>query len=93
MRWSATILYRHLAKIGCRFHRHSVACVSSLHACRSSASRLGDRTGRQRQRRTEVEEFNKEFGRKIVWVPWQRPGFELALLIEQSRHRNAGAKA
>src|SRR5512140_1303425 len=32
--------------------------------------------------RRKLEEFNKEFGRKIVWVPWQRPGFELALLIE-----------
>ena len=30
----------------------------------------------------KLEQFNKEFGRKIVWVPWQRPGFELALLIE-----------
>jgi rhamnose utilization protein RhaD (predicted bifunctional aldolase and dehydrogenase)/NAD(P)-dependent dehydrogenase (short-subunit alcohol dehydrogenase family) len=28
--------------------------------------------------------FNKEFDRKIVWVPWQRPGFELALLIENA---------
>ena len=27
----------------------------------------------------KLEQFNKEFGRKIVWVPWQRPGFELAL--------------
>src|SRR5580700_4759327 len=29
-----------------------------------------------------MEEFNKEFGRKIVWLPWQRPGFELALMLE-----------
>src|SRR5499427_10755825 len=29
----------------------------------------------------KLEEFNKEFGRKIVWVPWQRPGFELALML------------
>jgi rhamnose utilization protein RhaD (predicted bifunctional aldolase and dehydrogenase) len=27
----------------------------------------------------KLEEFNREFDRKIVWVPWQRPGFELAL--------------
>ena len=32
----------------------------------------------------KLDEFNKEFGRKIVWVPWQRPGFELALLIERA---------
>src|SRR5437016_3405558 len=29
----------------------------------------------------KLEEFNKEFDRRIVWLPWQRPGFELALLI------------
>jgi rhamnose utilization protein RhaD (predicted bifunctional aldolase and dehydrogenase) len=23
----------------------------------------------------KLNEFNKEFDRKIVWVPWQRPGF------------------
>ncbi len=32
----------------------------------------------------KLEQFNREFGRKIVWVPWQRPGFELALLIERA---------
>jgi rhamnose utilization protein RhaD (predicted bifunctional aldolase and dehydrogenase)/NAD(P)-dependent dehydrogenase (short-subunit alcohol dehydrogenase family) len=32
----------------------------------------------------KLDEFNKEFGRKIVWVPWQRPGFELGLLIERA---------
>ncbi|MGC1647458.1 MAG: bifunctional rhamnulose-1-phosphate aldolase/short-chain dehydrogenase [Candidatus Sulfotelmatobacter sp.] len=31
----------------------------------------------------KLDEFNKEFDRKIVWVPWQRPGFELALMIER----------
>ncbi|HET9308602.1 MAG TPA: bifunctional rhamnulose-1-phosphate aldolase/short-chain dehydrogenase [Candidatus Sulfotelmatobacter sp.] len=40
----------------------------------------------------KLEEFNKEFGRKIVWVPWQRPGFELALLIEQAVKDNPGAE-
>ena len=38
----------------------------------------------------KLEEFNKEFGRKIVWVPWQRPGFELALLIERAIRENPG---
>jgi len=38
-----------------------------------------------------LAEFNKEFGRKIVWVPWQRPGFELALLIEKAVRDNPGA--
>ncbi|HLZ41939.1 MAG TPA: bifunctional rhamnulose-1-phosphate aldolase/short-chain dehydrogenase [Candidatus Sulfotelmatobacter sp.] len=32
----------------------------------------------------KLDEFNKEFSRTIVWLPWQRPGFELAMLIEQA---------
>src|SRR5215475_4353005 len=40
----------------------------------------------------KLEPFNKEFGRKIVWVPWQRPGFELALLIERAVKENPGAE-
>jgi len=40
----------------------------------------------------KLDEFNKEFGRKIVWVPWQRPGFELALLIERAVKDNPGAE-
>jgi len=42
--------------------------------------------------RRKLEQFNKEFGRKIVWVPWQRPGFELALLIERAVKDNPGAE-
>jgi rhamnose utilization protein RhaD (predicted bifunctional aldolase and dehydrogenase)/NAD(P)-dependent dehydrogenase (short-subunit alcohol dehydrogenase family) len=38
----------------------------------------------------KLEEFNREFHRKIVWVPWQRPGFELALMIERAVKDNAG---
>jgi rhamnose utilization protein RhaD (predicted bifunctional aldolase and dehydrogenase)/NAD(P)-dependent dehydrogenase (short-subunit alcohol dehydrogenase family) len=40
----------------------------------------------------KLEQFNKEFGRKIVWVPWQRPGFELALLIERAVTDNPDAE-
>jgi rhamnose utilization protein RhaD (predicted bifunctional aldolase and dehydrogenase)/NAD(P)-dependent dehydrogenase (short-subunit alcohol dehydrogenase family) len=40
----------------------------------------------------KLEQFNKEFDHKIVWVPWQRPGFELALLIERAVKDNAGAE-
>ncbi len=38
----------------------------------------------------KMEEFNRKFGRQIVWVPWQRPGFELALLIEKAVQDNPG---
>src|SRR5271168_2590348 len=40
----------------------------------------------------KLEEFNREFGRKIVWVPWQRPGFELALMIEKAVKDHPGAE-
>jgi rhamnose utilization protein RhaD (predicted bifunctional aldolase and dehydrogenase)/NAD(P)-dependent dehydrogenase (short-subunit alcohol dehydrogenase family) len=38
----------------------------------------------------KLEQFNKEFSRKIVWLPWQRPGFELALMLERAVQENAG---
>src|SRR5437588_8579947 len=40
----------------------------------------------------KLEQFNKEFDRKIVWIPWQRPGFELALLIEKAVKDNLGVE-
>jgi rhamnose utilization protein RhaD (predicted bifunctional aldolase and dehydrogenase)/NAD(P)-dependent dehydrogenase (short-subunit alcohol dehydrogenase family) len=40
----------------------------------------------------KLEEFNQQFDRKIVWLPWQRPGFELALMIEQAVKDNPGAE-
>ena len=30
----------------------------------------------------KLDEFNRKFDRRIIWIPWQRPGFELALMIE-----------
>jgi rhamnose utilization protein RhaD (predicted bifunctional aldolase and dehydrogenase)/NAD(P)-dependent dehydrogenase (short-subunit alcohol dehydrogenase family) len=38
----------------------------------------------------KLEEFNQEYGRGVVWVPWQRPGFELALMIEKAVRENPG---
>ncbi len=32
----------------------------------------------------KLDEFNKKYGRKIVWLAWQRPGFELALQLEKA---------
>lgn len=40
----------------------------------------------------KLEQFNREFGRKIVWLPWQRPGFELALMIERAVKENPGSE-
>ena len=32
----------------------------------------------------KLEEFNRQYGRNIAWVPWQRPGFELALMLRRA---------
>jgi rhamnose utilization protein RhaD (predicted bifunctional aldolase and dehydrogenase)/NAD(P)-dependent dehydrogenase (short-subunit alcohol dehydrogenase family) len=34
--------------------------------------------------REKLDEFNARYGRRIVWVPWQRPGFELALMLRKA---------
>lgn len=40
----------------------------------------------------KLEQFNREFDRKIVWLPWQRPGFELALMIERAVKEHPGSE-
>ena len=39
----------------------------------------------------KMHEFNAEFNRNIVWLPWQRPGFELALMLENAVKENPKA--
>jgi rhamnose utilization protein RhaD (predicted bifunctional aldolase and dehydrogenase)/NAD(P)-dependent dehydrogenase (short-subunit alcohol dehydrogenase family) len=34
--------------------------------------------------RARLDEFNARYDRRIVWVPWQRPGFELALMLRRA---------
>ncbi len=31
----------------------------------------------------KMDEFNKEFGHKLAWLPWQRPGFELGMMLRR----------
>ena len=38
----------------------------------------------------KMEEFNKEFGHTLVWIPWQRPGFELAMMLKRAVEENSG---
>jgi rhamnose utilization protein RhaD (predicted bifunctional aldolase and dehydrogenase)/NAD(P)-dependent dehydrogenase (short-subunit alcohol dehydrogenase family) len=38
----------------------------------------------------KMEEFNKEFGHKLVWLPWQRPGFELGIMMRRVVEANPG---
>src|SRR5262245_35318875 len=39
---------------------------------------------------TKLAEFNARYERRIVWVPWQRPGFELALMLRNAVRDHAG---
>ncbi|HTX42939.1 MAG TPA: bifunctional rhamnulose-1-phosphate aldolase/short-chain dehydrogenase [Acidobacteriaceae bacterium] len=34
--------------------------------------------------REKMEEFNREFGHRLVWIPWFRPGFELAMMLRRA---------
>jgi len=38
----------------------------------------------------KMEEFNREFGHSLVWLPWQRPGFDLALTMRRAVKQNPG---
>ena len=38
----------------------------------------------------KMREFNAAFGHKLVWLPWQRPGFELALMLREVVAKNPG---
>jgi rhamnose utilization protein RhaD (predicted bifunctional aldolase and dehydrogenase)/NAD(P)-dependent dehydrogenase (short-subunit alcohol dehydrogenase family) len=32
--------------------------------------------------REKMEEFNRTYAHKLVWLPWQRPGFELGMMLQ-----------
>src|SRR5271163_604673 len=32
----------------------------------------------------KMDAFNQQFGHKLVWIPWQRPGFELAMMLDRA---------
>src|SRR5271169_6484061 len=34
--------------------------------------------------REKMEEFNRGYAHKLVWLPWQRPGFELAMMLRDA---------
>ena len=38
----------------------------------------------------KLEAFNDRFGRHIVWVPWQRPGFELGVMLRRAVDEHPG---
>jgi len=38
----------------------------------------------------KLAEFNERFQRRIAWLPWQRPGFELALMLRRAVEGDPG---
>jgi rhamnose utilization protein RhaD (predicted bifunctional aldolase and dehydrogenase)/NAD(P)-dependent dehydrogenase (short-subunit alcohol dehydrogenase family) len=34
--------------------------------------------------RDKMEEFNRSYRHRLVWLPWQRPGFELGLMLKRA---------
>ncbi len=39
----------------------------------------------------KMEEFNRAFGHHLVWVPWQRPGFELGMMLRNAIRQSPDA--
>jgi rhamnose utilization protein RhaD (predicted bifunctional aldolase and dehydrogenase)/NAD(P)-dependent dehydrogenase (short-subunit alcohol dehydrogenase family) len=42
--------------------------------------------------RAKLEEFNRRFHRALIWLPWQRPGFELAMMLRRAVDEQPGAE-
>jgi rhamnose utilization protein RhaD (predicted bifunctional aldolase and dehydrogenase)/NAD(P)-dependent dehydrogenase (short-subunit alcohol dehydrogenase family) len=40
--------------------------------------------------REKMEEFNRQFDHRLIWVPWQRPGFELAMMLRRAVQDSPG---
>ncbi|MGA2426910.1 MAG: bifunctional rhamnulose-1-phosphate aldolase/short-chain dehydrogenase [Candidatus Acidiferrum sp.] len=40
--------------------------------------------------REKMEEFNRQFEHRLVWLPWQRPGFELGMMLQKAVDANPG---
>jgi rhamnose utilization protein RhaD (predicted bifunctional aldolase and dehydrogenase)/NAD(P)-dependent dehydrogenase (short-subunit alcohol dehydrogenase family) len=38
----------------------------------------------------KLKEFNERFSHSMIWVPWQRPGFELAMMMKEAVEANPG---
>src|SRR5437868_5859119 len=40
--------------------------------------------------KAKMEEYNRRFDHRLVWIPWQRPGFELAMMLRAAVNKNPG---
>ena len=39
-----------------------------------------------------LKEFNSEFGYNLVWLPWQRPGYQLGVMLKEAIEKNPKAE-
>ena len=42
--------------------------------------------------REKLDEFNTRFNHRLLWLPWQRPGFELALMLRRAVEEHPDAE-
>lgn len=42
--------------------------------------------------REKMEEFNRVFEHRLIWLPWQRPGFELAMMLRRAVAAHPGCE-
>jgi len=42
--------------------------------------------------RAKLDEFNHRFSRNLIWLPWQRPGFELAMMLSSAVDQHPDAE-
>ena len=38
--------------------------------------------------KAKMDQFNREFHHQLLWLPWQRPGFELAMMMKRAVEQN-----
>ena len=41
--------------------------------------------------KAKLDEFNRRFNHNVIWLPWQRPGFELGLMLQRAVEANPNA--
>jgi rhamnose utilization protein RhaD (predicted bifunctional aldolase and dehydrogenase)/NAD(P)-dependent dehydrogenase (short-subunit alcohol dehydrogenase family) len=41
---------------------------------------------------TKLAEFNTRYGRRLAWIPWQRPGFELGMMLRRAVEEHPGCE-
>ena len=41
--------------------------------------------------KAKLDEFNRRFNHNVIWLPWQRPGFELGLMLQRAVEANPKA--